>query len=79
MTDTKDLAALAWNGHCVYGDEKSINAVRSAIAIDVAMPAATTAVWAAMQGVCTNEVACKNEPCACAEIFARAALTASDL
>jgi hypothetical protein len=75
MADTKDLAALAWNGHCVYGDEKSIAAVRAAVAIDEAMPRATAAVWAAMKGVCTNEIVCKSPPCTCAEVFARAALS----
>lgn len=27
MTDTKDMAAFAWDGHCVYGDPDSINTI----------------------------------------------------
>jgi hypothetical protein len=42
-----------------------------------ALRAATYAVWAAMKGVCTNDVVCKTMPCACAEVFARAALDAA--
>lgn len=42
-----------------------------------ALEKATLAIWAAMQGVCTNDIVCKSQPCACATIFARAALDAA--
>lgn len=31
MPDTKDLPALAWSGHCVYGDDASIKAVHALV------------------------------------------------
>lgn len=55
---------------------------------DDLLPAATRAVWEAMRGparwnaergFCSDHEACEEMPCACAELFAKAALKACNI
>jgi hypothetical protein len=45
MAETKNMAAFAWDGHCVYGDNDSIKAVHTAVRLAADPVMSLVRVW----------------------------------